>query len=329
MGFGRIGRNIFRILHGNPNLKITAIADIIPFETAGYLLRWDTVHGPFPDTVIVNHDRLLVGGREIKLINSEHPSQIKWSEHEVDIVIDATTRYRNKKDLDCHLQSGAKHVIVTVPPDDNESIDVVVLGVNEQVLEKQPAIISIGSITVNCLAPLLKILHEAYGVKRAAMTAVHAYTNAQRLADVPADGFRTSRSAAENIIPAPTSAAHVLAKVMPELGDRLQAVAMNVPIPDGSIIDLVAEFEKEVSAEQINQLIASAAGSRAYRNIIEYADDAIVSSDVIGNPHSAIFDSRSTRVLGGHLVKLLTWFDNGWGFASRAVELTQRIATWR
>ncbi len=328
MGFGRIGRNIFRILHERKDLQVTAISDIAPFKTIEYLLRWDTVHGPFPDKVELKQDRLYVAGSEIHLVNGAAPGDVDWKDLGADFVIEATTKYRSRKLLEQHLQMGAKRVVLTVPPQEGENIDIVVMGVNNELLSAKTRVVSNGSVTINCLAPILKLLHEAYGVRRAAMTTVHAYTNAQRLADVPHADYRSSRSAAENIIPAPTSAPQVLARVLPQLQGRLQGIAMNVPIPDGSIVDLVSEMETEVTAAQINSLIQSAAGSRQFKNIIQYVEDPIVSSDVIGNTHSAIFDGLSTRVLHGNLLKTLTWFDNGWGYACRVVELLERLAAF-
>ena len=324
MGFGRIGRNIFRILHGRHDIQVVAISEINPPKTVAYQLRWDTVHGPFPEPVMVENDSLYIAGKKITLLNGKEPGDDNWNEHRVDVVIDATTKYRSRKALEKHLSKSVQHVLLTVPPDDDEDIDVIVMGVNEHKLKNQ-SIVSMGSVTTSCLAPIIEIIDDSFGIKNAALTVVHAYTNAQRLADVPHTSFRGSRSAAENIIPEQTSVAKVLGKVLPSMQGRLEAIAMNVPIPDGSIVDLVCEMNKEVTAQEINALIRSAADSEKFCNIIEYCEEPIVSSDVIGNPHSAIFDSLSTSVLGGNLLKTLTWFDNGWGYASRAVEIIEHL----
>lgn len=330
MGFGRIGRNIFRILHeggyAGRDIRVVAISEVTPFKTLEYMLRWDTVHGPFPDHVEVNGDTLYVAGQPVKLLDGKEPGEVDWAACGADFVIDATTKYRTRAQLTKHLDRGAKRVILTTHPADGENIDVIIQGVNEQTLQKRMNIVSNGSVTINCLAPILKVINDAYGIKHASMTTVHAYTNAQRLADVPSDDFRASRSAAENIIPAPTSAPQLIGKVLPELAGKLNGLAMNVPIPDGSLIDLVMEMQRDVTAEKINSLIKSAALSKRYAEIIDYAEDPIVSSDVIGNSHSAIFDSISTRVLGGNLLKTVTWFDNGWGYARRVVELVEQLA---
>lgn len=325
MGFGRIGRNIFRILHDHKDLNVRVISDIMPVKTLEYMLRWDTVHGPFPDHVEVQGNSLFIAGKEIHLVDGKAPGDVDWQKYGVDTVIEATTKYRSRAQLQKHLDRGAKRVVLTVPPDEGDNIDIVVMGVNEQSLKKTSTIVSNGSVTVNCLAPILKILNDAYGIKNASVTVVHAYTNAQRLADVPASDFRNSRSAAENIIPSPTSVSQVIGRVLPELNGRINGIAMNVPIPDGSIIDLVTEMQRDVTIEQVNALIKSAALSQRYASIIDYATDPIVSSDVIGNHHSAVFDSISTKVLGGNLLKTLAWFDNGWGYASRVVETVEAL----
>ena len=326
MGFGRIGRNVFRILHGSREAQIVAISDIMPKESIEYLLRWDTVHGPFGDSVEVSGDSLYCGGQEVKLDSGKAPGDVDWQKHGADFVIEATTKYASRQSLKKHISQGAKHVILAAPPDDGEDIQIAVMGVNDHVLDTKEQIISGGSVTVNCVAPMLKILHDAYGVTRASMTSVHAYTNAQRLADVPHGDCRGSRSAVENIIPTKTSTPRVLDKILPELAGKLHGIAINVPVPDGSIVDLTCEMSSEVSVEQINKVVASAAGSAAYKNILDYATDPIVSSDIIGSPFSATFDSRATKVLTGNLVKTLTWYDNGWGYACRIVDLIKRLA---
>lgn len=325
MGFGRIGRNIFRILHERRDIQIVAIAEIVPPATIEYLLRYDTVHGPFEDLVKVEHNALFAGGREITLFDAVEPGEADWTSVGADIVIEATTKYRQRHWLEKHLSAGAKKVILTVPPAEGEKIDTVVMGVNDEKINELTTLVSNGSVTVNCVAPLLKILHDAYGIRWASMTSVHAYTNAQRLADVPSSDFRASRSAAENIIPTRTGSPHFIGSVLPELEGKLQGIAMNVPVPDGSVVDLVTEMENPVSVTQINGVIESAVGSRQYRDIVQYVTDPIVSSDVIGNTHSAIFDSLSTKVLGETLVKTLCWYDNGWGYACRVVEMIERL----
>jgi glyceraldehyde 3-phosphate dehydrogenase len=328
MGFGRIGRNIFRILHTHPDIDVVAISEIMPFKTIEYMMRWDTVHGPFPDHLEVQDNALYVAGREVKLFEGKEPGDVPWGDLGVDVVIDATSRFKTRAALTKHLDNGAKRVILTSSPAEGESIETVVMGVNDAVLTNQSTIVSNGSVTINCLAPILKIINDACGIKHASITVVHAYTNSQRLADVPNSDFRSSRSAAENIIPAPTSAPHIIGKILPEMEGKINGLAVNVPIPDGSIIDMVSEMNQTVTAEQINAIVKSAALSKRYEKIIDYVTDPIVSSDIIGNPHSAIFDSISTKVLGGNLLKTLTWFDNGWGYASRVVELIEKISSF-
>ncbi len=326
MGFGRIGRNIFRILHRQEEIEVVAISDIVEPESLEYLLRFDTVHGRFPDPVSAKGDSLYVKGRQIRIIQGREPRDVPWGELGAEIVVEASTKYRLRAQLEQHLEQGAKRVVLTVPSQD--PIDaVVVRGVNDHVLNASHRIISASSVTTNCVAPILKIFHNAFGVERAFMSTVHAYTNDQRLADVPHTDLRRSRAAAENIIPTETYAPRVIGRILPELDGRLDGMAMNVPVPDGSNVDLVTETKKPISVEAVNEVVKSAAGSQ-YKRIVEYMEEPIVSSDVIGDGHSAVFDSLATMALGDRMMKTLTWYDNGWGYAQRVVELIQRLASF-
>jgi glyceraldehyde 3-phosphate dehydrogenase len=324
MGFGRIGRNIFRIAYDRPEVDFVAIVDIAEPRTLEYLLRFDTVHGPFKEPFSVKGDSMYIRGRQIKMLMRREPGEVNWKELGVDIVVEATGKYRTRAYLERHLEAGASKVVLTVPPRD-EIDAVVVMGVNDHILRPEHRIVSNASCTANALAPIAKILNDAFGIERAFMTTVHAYTNDQRLADVPHEELRRSRAAAENIIPASTWAPQAVQGILPELEGRIDGLAMNVPVPDGSIVDLVSLMKREVTAEEVNELVWSAAQS-TYKRIVEYATEPIVSSDVIGNPHSAIFDSLSTMVVGGNLLKTLTWYDNGWGYANRVVELVLKLA---
>lgn len=326
MGFGRIGRNAFRIIQQNhPQIDVVAIVDIADPKVLEYLLRFDTVHGPYLEPFSVKGDAMYHRGRQIRMLTKREPGEVDWKELSVEIVIEATGKYRLRPQIEKHLAAGARKVILTVPPRD-EIDAVIVSGVNDHILTAQHRIVSTGSCTANCLAPIARVLNDAFGIDKAFMTTVHAYTNDQRLADVPHEDLRRSRAAAENIIPASTWAPLAVQRILPELAGKLDGIAVNVPVPDGSTIDLVTLMKRSVTVEEVNEVVRSAAGT-TYKRIIEYATEPIVSSDVIGNSHSAIFDSLSTSVLGGNLLKTISWYDNGWGYATRVVELVEKLAS--
>lgn len=326
MGFGRIGRNAFRIIQQHhPEIDVMAIVDVAAPNQLEYLLRFDTVHGPFTEPFSVKGEAMYVRGRQIRMIQKKEPGEVDWRELGVDIVIEATGKYRQRQMLERHLEKGARKVILTVPPRD-EIDAVIVTGVNDHILTSQHKIISAGSCTSNCLAPIARVLNDAFGIEKGFMTTVHAYTNDQRLADVPHEDLRRSRAAAENIIPTVTWSPQAVERILPELAGKLDGIAVNVPVPDGSTIDLVTLMSRPVTAEEVNEVVKSAAQS-TYKRVIEYVTEPIVSSDVIGNSHSAIFDSLSTSVLGGDLLKTISWYDNGWGYATRVVELVEKLAS--
>jgi glyceraldehyde 3-phosphate dehydrogenase len=326
MGFGRIGRNIFRISHDLPDIDIVAISDVAEPAGLEYLLRFDTVHGRFHEPFKVADGFMYIGGRQIRMLAGKEPGDVPWAQLGVQIVVEATGMYRTREWLQKHLDAGAQKVILTTPPRDRIDM-VVVSGVNDDQLLPEHRILSIGSCTSNAVAPIVKILHEGFGVRQAFMTTIHAYTNDQRLADVPHSELRRSRAAAENIIPASTWSPMAVERIFPAMKGRIAGLAMNVPVQDGSVVDLVTLMERDVTRDEVNNLVWSAAAGR-FSNVIEYTEQPIVSSDVVGNSHSAIFDSLATLVLGGNLVKTLTWYDNGWGYAARAIELIQKLATW-
>jgi glyceraldehyde 3-phosphate dehydrogenase len=326
MGFGRIGRNVFKILYPQDDIEIVAIVDIADPKGLEYLLKFDTVHGRFREPLRVVDGNMYVKGRQIRMLQRKAPGDVDWGALGVDIVIEATGKYRYREQLQKHLDCGAKHVILTVPPRD-EIDALVVMGVNDEVLTPETRIVSNASCTANALAPVIKILDEAFGIKKGFMTTVHAYTNDQRLADVPHSELRRSRAAAENIIPTTTWSPQMVEKILPEMKDRLDGMAMNVPVPDGSVVDLVTIMERDVTREEVNEVVRSAAATHL-KNIVEFTEAPIVSSDVVGNPHSAIFDGLATVVLKGSMLKTLTWYDNGWGYATRVVELVERLAAF-
>jgi glyceraldehyde 3-phosphate dehydrogenase len=322
-GFGRIGRTIFRLLADAEDIDIVAINDIAPNNALAYLLKYDTVMGRFRGKIEVQADRLIAGRHNVKMIEVKDPTELPWKELGVQYVIEATGRFRDRASLEKHLTAGARAVILTVPAKD-EIDATIVLGVNDDMLKPEHRIVSNASCTTNCLAPVAKVLHETFGIEKGFMTTVHAYTNDQRLADVPHSDFRRSRAAAENIIPTTTGAARAVGKVLPALKGKLDGMAMRVPVPDGSIVDLVSVMSRPVTVEGVNEAIRKAA-SGPMQSIIEYTDEPIVSSDVIGNSHSAVFDSAMTRVVGERYLKTLTWYDNEWGYSCRVVDLLRKM----
>ncbi len=301
-----------------------AISDIADPKALEYLLKFDTVLGRFPDEVEARDGRLLVRGRSIPLVDGREPGDVPWRDYGVEIVVEATARPRSRAEVQRHLVAGARRVILCVPPLDAPDITVVI-GVNDGLLSRRHRIVSNASCTAYALAPIAKVLQDAFGIHRGFATAIHAYTNAQRLADVPAGEMRSSRAAAENIIPAGTRAHEIVMNLIPALAGKLGGMAMNVPVPDGSVVDFVARLEKSATPAAVNEVVRAAA-TYGMSGIIEYETAPIVSSDVIGNSHSAIFDSLATQMIGDDLVKALAWFDNGWGYAIRVVDLVRRLS---
>ncbi|MDX1469655.1 MAG: type I glyceraldehyde-3-phosphate dehydrogenase [Acidimicrobiia bacterium] len=325
-GFGRIGRAVFRIITSRPEsgIEVVAINDLSDDDILAYLLEYDSVMGRFEQEVHVDDGVMTVGDHEVAMLMERDPAQLPWSELGVDVVVEATGVFRDRASLEKHLEAGAKRVILTVPSKD-EIDETVVLGVNDDELGDDDRIVSNASCTTNCLAPLAKVLDDEFGIKRGTMTTVHAYTNDQRLADVPHKDLRRSRAATENIIPTTTGAAKAVGQVLPELAGKLDGMAMRVPVPDGSTVDLVVELERDVTPEEVNAAVRKAAEGEL-KGIVEYTEVPIVSTDVIGNPHSSVFDAGSTHVLGGNLVKVLAWYDNEWGYSNRVVDLIERLA---
>jgi glyceraldehyde 3-phosphate dehydrogenase len=325
-GFGRIGRTVFRIIAGRPEsgINVVAINDLSDDDILAYLLEYDSVMGRFDQEVTVANNVMRVGSHEVRMLMERDPEKLPWGELDVDVVVESTGVFRDRASLAKHLEAGAKRVILTVPSKD-EIDETVVLGVNDQDLGPEDLIVSNASCTTNSLAPLAKVLDDSFGIVKGVMTTVHAYTNDQRLADVPHKDLRRSRAATENIIPTTTGAAKAVGEVLPQLAGKLDGMAMRVPVPDGSTVDLVVELERDVTVEEVNAAVRAAAeGPMA--GIIEYNEDPIVSTDIIGNPHSSIFDAGGTHVLGGNLVKVMSWYDNEWGYSNRVVDLIERLA---
>ena len=323
-GFGRIGRSIYRILSSKTDYKIVAINDLSDANALAYLLRHDTVMGNFAGEVKIESSNLISPNQVVRIINEPDPEKLPWKECEVDIVVEATGIFREKEQLEKHIKSGAKKVILTVPSK-NEIDYTVVLGVNDEGINENHNIISNASCTTNCLAPMAKVLHENFGIVEGVINTVHAYTNDQRLADVPHKDWRRSRAAAENIIPTSTGAARAVGKVLPELNGKLDGIASRVPVPNGSAVDLFVKLESEVTVEKVNDAILEASNSENFKNILEYSDSPIVSKDIIGNSSSSIYDVRETRVLSANYLRTLNWYDNEWGYSNRVVDLIKRL----
>ena len=323
-GFGRIGRSVFRILDDRENVDVVAINDIFDKGALTYLLKYDTVMGRFPGEVTLDGDIIKTENQSVKLLAERDPASLPWNELGVDIVIESTGIFRERNQLQNHITAGARRVVLTVPSKDE--IDyTVVLGVNDDGLRPEHKIVSNASCTTNCLAPMAKILNDSIGIQMGVINTIHAYTNDQRLADVPHSDWRRSRAAAENVIPTTTGAARAVGKVLPELDGKLDGIAMRVPVPDGSVVDLNVRLNEDVKVEDVNDAVMSAADSSSLKNVLEYSTLPVVSSDIIGNPHSSIFDAPFTRVIEGNFVKTLNWYDNEWGYSNRVADLLDTL----
>ena len=323
-GFGRIGRSVYRILIERDDIQVVAVNDLYDNEQLAYLLKFDTVMGVLDKEVTFDEGSMFVDGEKVIMTAERNPADIPWADMGVDIVVESTGVFRTREPLERHLAAGAKKVILTVPP--KEPIDAtIVLGVNEAELAPEHRIVSNASCTTNCLAPIAMILDEAFGLEEGFLTTVHAYTNDQRLADVPHKDLRRSRAAAENIIPTTTGAAKAVGKVLPNLDGKLDGLAMRVPVPDGSIVDLACRLGKRPSCEEVNLAVKTAAEG-PLKKVVEYSEVPLVSSDIIGNPHSSVFDALSTSSCGQGYVKVVSWYDNEWGYSNRVVDLIELLA---
>ncbi|MGJ7045113.1 type I glyceraldehyde-3-phosphate dehydrogenase [Thermoanaerobacterium thermosulfurigenes] len=324
-GFGRIGRNFFRAaLKKNVDLDIVAFNDLTDAKTLAHLLKYDSTFGQFEGEVVAKEDSLVVNGKEIKILKETDPAKLPWKELGVDIVIESTGRFTNKEDAVKHIEAGAKKVIISAPAK-NEDITIV-MGVNEDKYDPNVHhVISNASCTTNCLAPFAKVLHNKFGIKRGLMTTVHSYTNDQRILDLPHKDLRRARSAAMSIIPTTTGAAKAVALVLPELKGKLNGFAMRVPTPDVSVVDLVAELEKSVTVEEVNAALKEAAENEL-KGILGYTDEPLVSMDFKGDSRSSIVDGLSTMVMEGNMVKVVSWYDNEWGYSNRVVDLAKYVA---
>ncbi|MCP3981844.1 MAG: type I glyceraldehyde-3-phosphate dehydrogenase [bacterium] len=322
-GFGRIGRNVYRLLSSRDDIEVVAINDIADPEPLAYLLKYDTVMGKFDGEIQLDGDLLYAAKQRSRFLQVRDPRELPWKEMGVDAVVEATGRFRRRSELQQHLEAGADRVVLTVPAKD-EIDATVVLGVNDDDLRSEHRIVSNASCTTNCLAPLAKVLDDNFGLVRGMMTTVHAYTNDQRLSDWYHADLRRSRAAAENTIPTTTGAARAVGSVLPKLKGRLDGMAIRVPVPDGSIVDLAVQIDRAAGVEEINAAMREAAEG-PMRGILQYSTEALVSSDIVGNPHSCIFDAPLTRVVDERQVKVFAWYDNEWGYSARIVDLLLRL----
>ncbi len=323
-GFGRIGRSVFRIMNYRKDIDVVAINDLFDNNVLAYLLKYDTVMTEFGQDIYVKDDVLMTPNEEVKMLSIKDPAELPWKELEVDLVVESTGIFRTRETIEPHLKAGAKRVVLTVPAKD-EIDSTIVMGVNNYDLKPEHKIISNASCTTNCLAPVAKVLYDNFGIVEGLMTTTHAYTNDQRLADVPHKDWRRGRAAAENIIPTTTGAAKIVGVVIPELKGKLDGMACRVPVPDGSVVDLCVEVKKHITKEDVNNAVREASEEEIMKDILFYSEEKFVSSDIVGNSYSSIFDAEFTRVLGGKYLKTLSWYDNEWGYSNRVVDLITMI----
>ena len=322
-GFGRIGRNVYRAQMGNPDIDVVAINDITDRNTLRHLLKHDSVLGNLDADVAVTEEGLRVDDDEFKVFSERDPAQIPWESVGAEIVVESTGLFTKRELAQKHLGGTVRRVVISAPAKDEDIT--VVLGVNDDQLTDAHTVISNASCTTNCLAPVAKVLHDSFGVTKATMTTVHSYTNDQRTLDLPHSDLRRARAAALNMIPTKTGAASAIGLVMPDLKGKCDGFAIRVPTPNVSVVDLVAELRTEVSQEQVNTALRTAAEG-GLKGILEYTDEPLVSSDFMRNPNSSIVDGSMTRVIGGNMVKVLSWYDNEWGYSNRVIDLVSKLA---
>ena len=318
-GFGRIGRNLFRLLIDHPQINVVAINDLADAKTLAHLLKYDSIHGIFNAEISAEGNKLLVNGKTTTVFNQNHPSKIDWTSTEVDVVVEATGKFKTRPELENHLGETVKKVILSVPPQD-ESIKMVVLGVNDHILDGSEDIISNASCTTNNAAPMLKLIHENFEVEQAYITTVHSFTSDQSLHDQPHRDLRRSRAATQSIIPTTTGAAKALTSIFPDLHDVIGGCGIRVPVPNGSLTDMTINVAKPTSINEVNAIFKSASETNL-KGILSYTEDPIVSKDISGNTHSCVFDAEMTSVIDGKLIKLIGWYDNEVGYSSRLIDL--------
>jgi glyceraldehyde 3-phosphate dehydrogenase len=318
-GFGRIGRNAFKIAWGNPQLEVVAVNDLTDTKTLAHLLKHDSNYGAYHSEVSFDEQNLIVDGKKIRVMAEKDPAVLPWGDLGVDVVIESTGFFTKNEDAAKHLTAGAKRVVLSAPAKGND-VPTFVIGVNEDKITHEHTIISNASCTTNCITPVMAVMEEVFGVEKALMTTVHSYTASQRLQDAPAKDLREARSAAENIVPTTTGASKAAALALPQLAGIFGGLSIRVPTPVVSISDITFVSKKETSIEEVNEALKAAAAQKRFHGILAVTEDELVSSDYLGNPHSAIVDSKLTNVVGGNLVKVVAWYDNEWGYSNRLVE---------
>lgn len=324
-GFGRIGRTVFKQMMQREEFKVVGINDLANLEDLAYLLKYDSIHGWNPSKIAAQDNSIQVDQKSIPFFSTPDPQKIPWKETGADIIIECSGALRSRSKAAGHLEGGAKRVIISAPSDDADAM--IVLGVNEEIYQPEThRVVSMASCTTNCLAPVAKVLHESFGVEFIMFTTVHAYTSSQSLMDTPARHRRRGRAAALSIIPTTTGAAKAAEKVLPQLKGKITGMAMRVPVPDGSITDMVVCLRKDATSRQVNAALQEASEKSPLRGILRVTDEALVSQDIIGDPHSSIVDAQSTMVLNDRVIKILAWYDNEWGYSARLVDLAKFIA---
>jgi glyceraldehyde 3-phosphate dehydrogenase len=324
-GFGRIGRLTLKAALNNDAIEIVAVNDLTNSATLAHLLKYDSVHGKFPGTVVADGNDLIVNGKRIRVFSEKDPANLPWKELGIEVVVESTGVFRDREKISKHLQAGAQKVVLCVPSKSASDVDAtVVIGVNDRDIKPEHKLYSNASCTTNCLAPVAKVLHENFGIKRGLMNTIHSYTNDQIILDSPHSDLRRARAAAMSIIPTTTGAAKAVGLVIPELKGKLDGFSLRVPTFDASAVDLTVELEKNATKEEINAALQKAAEG-PLKGVLEYCIDPVVSVDIIGNTHSAIFDSLLTQVIDGNFVKIIAWYDNEYGYANRVVDLIKKI----
>lgn len=325
-GFGRIGRVVYRIAHKDPKIEVVVVNDLTDAASLAYLLKYDSTHGRFAGKVEAREGALIVDGKQIKVLAEKDPANLPWAAMGVDVVLESTGAFRTRDKIELHLKAGAKKVLLSVPSKKPEDVDAtIVVGVNDKDLTPDKKLISNASCTTNCLAPMAKAINDAFGIEEGLMTTIHSYTNDQRILDFAHKDLRRARSAAMNMIPTSTGAAKAIGLVIPALKGKMNGIAMRVPTWDGSVVDLVVTLKKNVSVEDVNAAVKAAANG-PMKGILMYCEDPIVSTDVIGDSHSSIFDSLSTMKIGERMFKLISWYDNEYAYSCRCVDLFKKMA---
>jgi glyceraldehyde 3-phosphate dehydrogenase (phosphorylating) len=324
-GFGRIGRNVLRAMSQEQVERVVAINDLTDTHTLAHLLKWDSVHGKFDGEISYDDENIIVRGHEIRIFKERDPANLPWKKLNVDVVLESTGFFTSRDKAELHLKAGANRVLISAPAKDPDVT--ICIGVNDNAFDPdKDKIVSNASCTTNCLAPMAKVLNDNFGIAHGFMSTIHSYTNDQRILDFPHKDLRRARAAAINIIPSTTGAAKAIGEVIPDLKGKLNGGAFRVPTPDGSVTDFTAVLEKDATVDAVNAAFKEAASAKSYKGVVEYSDEALVSTDIVGNPHSCIFDSQITLMLGNRFVKVVGWYDNEWGYSNRCVELMEMLA---